>query len=413
MPAAATSAAVSAPLDGRVACRHDGCGFKSHSILDHVAEAHGMTPRAYLSEHPGAPTISEAALAALEARASSVSRRRIPAATDLTVKVMGMTLPVDAGVTADKCLPMPSGYLFPTKGKAKKVCVRATMAVARGRNVFLWGMPGTGKDALVHALSALTRRPVVMVTFRPGTDLAPWFYTRSIDKDGTGWEFGHLWHALTKGVEGRDGVMRAPIVLLSDVDRADSAQAEWFRILTDSISGRILGPNGEMVELIEGVQFVCTANSCGTGDARGRMASANPMDASILDRLGRKIEAAYLHWDDESTILRGKFPTVVERCDEVFDQLGNATKAVRKAIENEDIYAEFTHRGLCEVLSEVDDLLHFGGSTVPKNILKKAFYAWLDGLDSDSRLEAKRLIDAHIDGGAAFDDDDEGDEDAW
>lgn len=411
MPATSST---SAPLDPRVPCRVSGCDFRSHSLLDHLTEAHGLTPRAYIKAHPGASTISEEALEALQARRQGVTRRVAPAAVDLTVKVMGMTLPVDAHVSAGACLPLPAGYRFPTKGKAKRVFHRAALALARGRNCFIWGFPGTGKDALVHAFSFYTRRPVVMVTFRPGTDLAPWFYTRSIDSNGTGWEFGHLWHALTKGIEGRDGQRRAPLVLLSDVDRADAAQAEWFRILTDSISGRILGPNGEMVPLIEGVQFVCTANSCGTGDARGRMASANPMDASIMDRLGRKVEAVYMDWSDEGEILRSKFPEVAEVAPEVFDQLGNATKAVRKAIENDDIYAEFTHRGLCEVLAEASDLLYVArGSKVPKNLLKKAFAAWLDGLDRDSRLEAKRLIDSHITGGAVMDDEDEEAENDW
>jgi MoxR-like ATPase len=407
---ATSTTTASAAIDPRVECRV--CGHKSHSLLDHVLVSHGMTPAAYLSAYPGAATLSEEALAALEERAKTVTKRKAPAAIDLTVKVMGLTLPVDAAVPSSVCLPMPKGYAFPTKGLAKKSFYRAVVAIARGRNCFIWGMPGTGKDAVVHAVSALTRRPVVMVTFRPGTDLAPWFYTRSIDANGTGWAYGHLWHALTKGVEGRDGKMRAPLVLLSDVDRADSAQAEWFRILTDSISGRILGPDGEMVPLIEGVQFVCTANSCGTGDARGRMASANPMDASIMDRLGRKVEAHYMHWDDESAILRSKFPEIAERCPEVFDQLGRATKAVRKAIEDEDIYAELTHRGLCEILAEADDLIHFGGSgkSATDKLLKRSFAAWLDGLDTDSRLEAKRLIDSHIEGGALDLDEDDGDD---
>ena len=329
---------------------------------------------------------------------------------------MGLTLPVDAAVPAEQCLPLPEGYMFPTKGKAKTCFQRAIMAVARRRNAFIWGMPGTGKDALVHAFSAITRTPVVMVTFRPGTDLGPWFYVRSIDENGTGWDLGHLYIALTEGIEGRDGKRRAPLVLLSDVDRADSAQAEWFRILTDSISGRILGPDGKMNTLFKDEWgntplFVCTANSCGSGDARGRMASANPMDASILDRLGRKIEASYMHWDDENIILRNKYPRIAEVSPETFDQLGNATVALRKAIENEEVYAEFTHRGICEVLSECDDLIEFS-SRIPSSLLKKGFKAWLDGLDEDSRFTAKRLIDAHISGGALSHSDEE-DEDLF
>jgi hypothetical protein len=394
-------------LDDRVTCAVPNCGFKSHSLLDHLVEAHGLTPSEYVEAYAGAATVSERLLKAFEAAKARVTRKAVPVATELKVSLMGLPVPVDAHMPETTCLPLPSGYMFPTKGKAQRVFKRALMALIRGRNVFIWGMPGTGKDALVHAYSAFARKPTVMVTFRPGTDLAPWFYTRSIDNDGTGWEYGHLWSALVHGVEGRDGKRRAPLVLLSDVDRADSAQAEWFRILTDSISGRILDPHGNMVPLFTDEwgnrpQFVCTANSCGTGDARGRMASSNPMDASIMDRLGRKIEATYLHWDDESAILKAKFPRVAEKAPALFNELGNATAAVRTAIEKEEIYAEFTHRGLCEVLSEADDLLHFS-NRVPNNLLKSAFMAWTDGLDSDNRFEAKRLIDAHVTGGALED----------
>lgn len=391
--------------DDRVVCAM--CGYKSHSLLSHVVESHSLSPGEYIAQYPGSATLSEAALVQLEATTHKAGgRKAAPFVGNLTVKLMGIELPVDAAVTEEKCLPLPDGYMFPTKGVAKAVFLRAVMALARGRNAFIWGMPGTGKDALVHAFSAYCRKPVVMVTFRPGTDLAPWFYTRSITESGTGWEYGHLWNALTQGIMGRDGKARPAIILLSDVDRADSAQAEWFRILTDSISGRILSPSGEMIPLMKGTQFVCTANSAGSGDSRGRMASSNPMDASILDRLGRKIEAAYMDWDDESKVLKGKFPLVAESAPEIFTapdgkagQLGLATAALRSAIEKQEIFAEFTHRGLEEVLKECEDILYFRGGKVPDNLLKQGFRAWLDGLEGDSQLAAKRLIDPFLKGG--------------
>lgn len=383
--------------DDRISCKVSGCEFKSHSLATHVLESHGLSKDEYLQVY-GGTIMSPKVMKNFTSSTSKMERVAAPAPVDLTVDLMGMKVKVDAAVEADRCLPLPDGYQFPSLGKAHEAYLRVLQALIRGRNCFVWGMPGTGKDAVVHAFSAYTRRPVVMVTFRPGTDLAPWFYTRSIDENGTGWEYGHLWRALTEGVEGRDGQRRAALVLLSDVDRADSAQAEWFRILTDSISGRILDPSGKMVTLFPGTQFVCTANSCGTGDARGRMASANPMDASILDRLGRKIEAAYMNWDDESKILKAKFPKVVEKAPELFSQLGNSTRALRSSIEKEELLAEFTHRSLCDVLAECEDIIHFDPTT--KNLLKNGFRAWMQGLDKDSRLTAERLTDPHLKGGA-------------
>ena len=330
------------------------------------------------------------------------SRRPAPRLVDLTVDIGDVTLPVDTGIKAEDCLPMPEGYKFPTKGPAKKSTERAIHALVKGRNCFIHGMPGTGKDAIVHAFSSLTRKPVLMVTFRPGTDLAPWFYMRSYTAGETGWRYGALWNALTEGVMGNDGKTRAPLILLSDVDRADSAQAEWFRILTDSISGRILGPDGRMVPIFPGTQFVCTANSCGTGDSRGRMTSANPIDASIMDRLGRAIEFTYLHWDDEVQVLREKFPLLVEKAPDVFTQLQGCCEALRKAIKNEEIYGEFTHRGICDVLAEAQDRLEITGKN--DKLLQAGFLAWLHRLDNDNRLAAKRLIDPFMKGGALADD---------
>ncbi len=384
--------------NGRIPCRE--CGHRSHSLLRHIGEEHGSL-ETYLEAHPGAPTVSQKAYEKWIGEAPR--RRRAPPPENLKVKGADISLPVDVGVSAEDCLPSPEGYRWPTRGKAKKYVQRVLMALARNRPLYIHGMPGTGKDAVVHHFSAITRRPAVMITFRPGTDLGPWFYSRAIDKEGTHWEYGHLWKALVNGVMGRDGKRRAPLVLLSDVDRADMAQAEWFRLLTDSISGRILDPTGRMVPLFRDEWgrtplFVCTANSTGSGDSRGRMSSANVIDASILDRLGRKIESQYLHWGDESHVLMEKFPGLVEAFPQLLSQLGNATQALRKAVQDEELYGEFTHRSLCVILEECEDILHFKPTT--KDILKKGFPAWLDGLDTDTRLVAQRLIDPHIEGGS-------------
>jgi len=383
------------------ACQFEECSHSGNFLGPHIKEEHDLSLNEYLEKFPGAPTTSSALMKRMK-KSPPARRRSAPASDSLTRTLMGIKTPVDPTVPASACLPFPDGYKWPTKGKAKKPILRALRGLLAGRNVFLWGMPGTGKDAVVHAVSALLRKPAVMVSFKPGTDISPMFFTRSINSEGTSWEYGVLWRALTEGIPARDGKNRPALVLLSDVDRADQAQAEWFRLLTDSISGRILGPDGSSHALFPGTQFFCTANSCGTGDSRGRMTSANPIDGSLMDRLGRKIKAEYLHWDDESQVLRGKYPKVDQALPDLINQLGNATLALRRAIEAEEVYAEFTHRSLCDILDEAADIIEFTSSRSLKSgkVLSEAFLAWAEGLDELNFLSAKRLIDPHISGGS-------------
>lgn len=382
------------------------CGFRSHSILGHLRAQHGMSAEEYLEKHPGAPTLSQQLFAEMS---KSPKRVAAPLATELTVEMMGFEVKVDAAVAEQACLKRDDHFAFPSKGKAKLVYERVLMALIAGRDAFVWGPAGTGKDAIVHAYSSLTRRPTVLVSFVPGTDLGPMFYSRKIDVNGTGWEFGALYDALVNGIKGRDGVARPIILLLSDIDRADTSQAEWFRLLADTTQKRVKGPTGVIQPVMAGTQIICTANSCGTGDSGGRMASAGVMDASILDRLGRKIQAEYMDWDDEGRILSSKFPALAARCPDIFftqdkspGQLGQVIGTLRDAIGRGNLFAEFTMRGSMEVLSECEDILKFkypkGGA--PANILKLGMRAWLDGLEPETRFEALRLIDAHLKGGA-------------
>ena len=403
-------AAALSVVDTRIECLE--CGFKSHTLLDHIVEVHGLTVPEYLAKHPDAPTVSQSLQDRLDRDLKGRRRTPAPAITSLATELCGVPVPVDHGIRPDQCLVYPEGYAWPTKGAAKKRVQRAVLALRRKHPLYIYGDPGVGKDAAVHAYCAEARLPSFIYTFSPGTDVKRWFYSREIGANGTSWSYGVLFKALVEGVKGSDGVARPALILFSDIDRATPDQLEEFRLVLDTMSKRIVGPTGQVHTIVEGTQFAFTANSCGFGDERGRM-SSQQMDASILDRMGRFIEFTHLHWDDESAILRGKFPALVTAAPNIFDELGAATKALRAAIAGRGdvtLYADLTHRGLCEILAECDDLLWLKNGEAPANLLKSGFKAWLDRLDTDNRLNAKRLIDASISGGY-FVADEEEDED--
>ena len=114
-----------------------------------------------------------------------------------------------------------------------------------------------------------------------------------------------------------------------------------------------------------------------------------------------------MHWDDESSILRAKFPLVAERQPEFLQQVGNATKALRKAIDRDELYAEFSHRALCAVVGRAERVLRVEG-TWKADSAKRCWRAWLCKLDQDNSDQARGLIDSNITGGAYDDDVDAG-----
>jgi len=376
------------------------CGHEDHYLGEHLAEVHSVGLEEYLGMFPGSPTVSDAALAAFETeREKNVRRTLPPVDTELRVNITDFAVRVNPDVPEEACLPLPDAYRFPLHGDLAVDTKEALISILSGRHVYIHGKPGTGKDALAHAISNLLRRPAIIKQVQPGSDIQSWFFSRSFDKDGTSWEEGELLRALRDGYTCRSGRKIPYLILITDFDRATKSQAETMRLVLDSISGRVEGPGGKVYKVFPGTQIVVTANTAGGGDSQGRMVSANVIDGSILDRFQRKYQFHWMEWADEVEVVKAKFPMLFERCPDAFDQVGKATAALRDAIGKEQLYAEFSHRGVCAWLGHMEDIVGMTGS-VPKDLVKRGARAFLDGMpDDETRLSAERLCDPHIRGG--------------
>jgi MoxR-like ATPase len=371
-------------------------------IGDHLAADHNMTVEAYRAAYPGAVIVSPRVQARAVPPASL--RRQPPSLTaPLTVKLTpkGMEFPVNIGVPAEVCLPEPDNYKVPEYGDLSHDVAFALVGLQKGRSLFIWGPPGTGKDALFHYWSAKTRTPGIIKQVVPGTDIESWFFSRSFNEHGTSWDEGDVLRALRDGYLCEDGTRVPYIILFSDLDRAQKDQAEYMRLIIDSISGRVQGPAGKTYPVLPGTRIVATANTSGGGDSTGRMVSSNPLDGSLLNRWNYKLKFHLMDWKDEEPIVQAKFPLLVARVPTIFDSLGRATVAMRAAIADQTIYGEFSHRDVCHILMAATDLLMNTTSDKAKtNLLKKAIRVWLDGLpDEDTRKAAVNILDPHIKGG--------------
>lgn len=385
----------------KVKCKVSGCKHESHFLLDHLLEEHGMTQAKYLKAFPNAPVVSDELLARYEKEKGRPRRAHPPGIKDLTIDFAGVDFNVNWDVPAGVCLPLPHEYRVPQFGQLGRDVKHAAVSLKTGRSSYVWGLPGSGKDAFYHAWSALTRTPAAIFSVRPGEDIQGWFFVRAFNDSGTYWEEGEFLKLARDGYETKDGRVLPYLIVISDFDRSDRSQAEAMRLVLDSISGRIKGPRGTTYPILPGTQIVATANTAGAGDTRGRMISANPLDASILDRFERTFEFHWMEWKDEEPICRSKFPLLVERCSDVFRMVGNATNALRAAIAKEDLYTEFSHRAVCAWLGHAEDLVMYTNESNAKSLLKRAARAVLDRMpDEETKLAAKRLIDPHLVGGA-------------
>jgi len=373
------------------------CGHQEKDYLvPHLLEKHDMTAQEYLDKYPGAPITSQRLMEAYQDKTRNI-RQTFPITPDkLTINFGKVLFTVHWDVPASACLPLPAHYAIPTHGLLGEDIEHAVTALKFFRSQYIWGMPGAGKDALFHAWSALTRTPAIIKQVKPGTDIESWFFTRAFNEKGTFWEEGDVLRALRDGYLTRSGRRIPYLFLITDFDRADREQGEHLRLITDSIQGRVDGPGGKTYTVFPNTYIVATANTAGSGDDRGRMISANPLDASLLDRFERKFQFHWMEWKDEGPILMAKFPLLAQKTPSVFNKIGATTKALRAAILNGDLYAEFSHRACCAILGHAQDVLECN-SKIPKNLLRIASRAWLDGLpDQENRDAAKKILDSHF-----------------
>jgi MoxR-like ATPase len=376
-------------------CKQCGAEVKDY-LGNHLLEEHQLTVPNYLEKYPGALVVSKRLWAQFQTNNKGKRREHPCPPEKLVLSLSGVEFPVNSDVPESACLPMPDHYQLPRYGKLGEDVAHTLISLRFQRSLYVWGLPGSGKDALFHAWSAMTRTPALIRQVKPGTDIEAWFYSRGFTEKGTFWEEGAVLKALRDGYVTSTGRRLPYLILITDFDRADREQAEHLRLITDSIQGRIDGPAGTTFTVLPGTTIVATANTSGGGDERGRMISANPLDASLLDRFKRKFKFHWMDWRDESVIIQAKFPVLLQRAPSILPTMKDVTKKLREAILNGDLHAEFSHRALCDVLEHAQDIM-ISSKKLNKHLLTFAVRTWVDGLpDEENRLAAKQILDPRL-----------------
>lgn len=394
------------------ACRE--CGHSDDLFLGpHLESAHGLTPSEYREQHPDAPLAASEILEAIR-KDSPGTPEHPPPPSDLRTTFAGVECPVNADVPASACLTEPDHYRVPCFGELAKDVSAVTLYLKRKRSTYIYGPQGTGKDGFVQAFSARMRVPGEKFQIIPGKDIQAWLWTKEVSPErGTYYQEGRLLKLARDGYLTRNGTRVPALILITDIDRATKSQAETFRLLLDTIEGRVPRWDGGSWPVFPGTLFVATANTTGQGDETGRYVSSNILDSTILARFQRFRKFTLMDWRDEEPILRAKFPFFAEKMNAVLQGtrergtgplesgLGIATSTLRKHIAAGDLEGDFSHRELCNWVEAAQDILEeHPRRKPPQHLMREAGRAVFDKFpDEETRLRARRLIHGFIQGG--------------
>lgn len=183
-------------------------------------------------------------------------------------------------------------YLWPMPETAT-----ALTQIARGRNVMLFGPPGTGKTDFAQQLAAKTGRPLALISCDNGTDAATLVGMTVPDPSGgVTWQDGQLTRAI-----------RTPGCVIC-IDEPSLARPGALFVMQNVLQYRTLfiAETGERVKVAPGVIFIAADNTNGTGGgARKGYTDTNRLNAAFLDRFGPRVKFDYLPQNKEADLIAG------------------------------------------------------------------------------------------------------------
>lgn len=374
-------------------CQEDGVDASFHFLHDHLNQVHGTNISSYLEKFgEDTPIMTDAVWVGFQAQARSakITRAGTSKFADI-VKVGRIKLKRQSG-DMDYTFPRPSHYMYPKKGDAASRVERVARAFKYRRNTFIYGPAGSGKSAIVRALCHDLNLESSHYPMREGLDTELYIGQMAVvvdEKSGlnvTRFEKGKLLQDL-EGRVGDDGIRRGVVILLDDVDRAPAAYHEVLRHCLEDNAKNIFVPElGVNIHLHPDTMIVATANSAGRGDTTGYYSSVEEMDESILDRFQRVVEFTFMEEEQELTILKRKFPRVLEKGGEdAFAKVMQVSGIMRSLVSTRAIFASFSHRRLVQWLMSLDELIQENDDQYEFSMLRESAQDWCEWLDTTAR----------------------------
>lgn len=262
-----------------------------------------------------------------------------------------------------------------------KTLLKVLTALAKGKNIWAHGLPGTGKTEFFMQVAARLNWPVVQVNLDENIERADYVGSTTLHNDGgaTASQFteGALLQAMRIGAlfvndemdYGRSGVMYVLQRVL---------QSGKFLLTEDG--GRLVGAHPMF-------RICATANTRGQGDELGCFPGARVQSNALLDRFGAWVEFNYLDPEQEQAMLEAKVPGLDK---DFAKMMVSFAGEVREAFKKGEILKCMTPRGL---LAMGEYYAHFSGLVKnKKDALALALdMAFLDSVPTDNKQRVTEL----------------------
>jgi len=348
---------------GREKIQCEICSKFFHRLDVHLTKAHGINTSEYAKQHPGSPTISDAAKKAAAKgarkrstakpakpakpgsastshakRVQALKKRSAPEEGVFKIGVARIRQRTDKDLTAQdkKHLPVHDEH-YKLGPAEREQWEYLALGVQASENVLIVGPTGCGKSLGVQELAAVCNQPMQRINLHGEVRAAMFVGDKTVEVDPKTNQAVVLW---------QDGIltdaMRKGHWLL--LDELDAAPAHILFVLQAVLEKgmRLVLPTGEVVQAHADFRIIATANTLGRGDDTGLYSGTNILNEAFLDRFGIIIQAGYPTPDTEAGILTER--TGINHEDAA--RMVRVARDVRKALETETVYCTFSTRRL-------------------------------------------------------------------